>query len=90
MMERDRHEILTDKCAIHFLELRKTRKNTDMDDGLIQWLRLIDAETKEELDMLDQTGTEPIKKAVYTVYQMSEDEKMRYLAEQDLIASLDC
>ena len=89
MMERERHEILTDKCAIHFLELRKTRKNSDMDDGLMQWMRLIDAETREELDMLDQVGTEPIKKAVYTVYQMSADEKMRYMEEQDLIASLD-
>ena len=45
----------------------------------MQWLRLIDAEKKEELDMLNQVGTEPIKKAVYTVYQMSADEKMRYL-----------
>ena len=89
MMERERKEILTDKCAIHFLELMKTRENTNTDDGLMQWLRLIDAETKEELDMLDQVGTEPIKKAVYTVYQMSADEKMRYLEEQDFIATLD-
>ena len=32
--------------------------------------------------MLAQTGVEPIQKAVYTLYQMSEDEKIQEMAHQ--------
>jgi len=86
VMEMNRHEILTDKCGIHFFELKKIGKKANKDDRKELWLQLINAETKEEFDMLAQTGVVPIQKAVYVLHQMSEDEKIRELAFQREIA----
>jgi predicted transposase/invertase (TIGR01784 family) len=80
VMETTRHEVLSDKLDIHFFELTKIAKAVDKDDKTQLWLQLINAETEEEFEMLTQTGVEPIKKAVYTLHQMSEDEKIRELA----------
>ncbi|MCL1867130.1 MAG: hypothetical protein FWF82_06950 [Oscillospiraceae bacterium] len=44
------------------------------------WLQLINAETEEELEMLEQTGVMPIQKAVYVLHKMSEDEKIQEAA----------
>jgi len=82
VMEKNRHEVLTDKCSIIFFELKKISKNANKNNRKELWLQLINAESKEELDMLAQTGVEPIQKAVYTLYQMSEDEKIQELAHQ--------
>ena len=86
MLEKNRHELLTDKCAIHFFELKKINKKANKENRKELWLQLINAETKEELDMCAQTGIEPIKKAVYILHQMSEDEKLQELAWQREIA----
>ena len=48
VLENERHELLTDKFAIHFFELRKlskSKKNRRMED----WLNLINAETEGDL-----------------------------------------
>ena len=82
VMEKNRHEVLTDKCSIIFFELKKISKNANKNNRKELWLQLINAESKEELDMLAQTGVEPIQKAVYTLYQMSEDEKIQEMAHQ--------
>lgn len=84
--EKTRHEILTDKFVIHFFELKKINKNINKNNKMELWLQLINAETKEELDMLEQTGIAPIQKAVYVLHQMSEDEKIKELAWQREIA----
>jgi predicted transposase YdaD len=44
------------------------------------WLQLINAESEEEFEMLNQTGVAPIQEAVYVLYQMSEDEKIQEMA----------
>ena len=44
------------------------------------WLQLINAESEEELDMLQQTEVQPIQKAVMIIHQMSDDEKIQELA----------
>lgn len=79
-MERNRYEELTDKCSIHYFELSKVSKTIDKEDLTQLWLQLIDAETEEEFEMLTETGVEPIKKAVYVVHQMSEDETLQEIA----------
>jgi len=86
VMEKNRHEILTDKCGIHFFELKKIGKQANKENRKELWLQLINAETKEEFDMLSQTGVAPIQKAVYVLHQMSEDEKIKELAWQREIA----
>jgi predicted transposase/invertase (TIGR01784 family) len=86
VMEKNRHEVLTDKCGIHFFELKKIGKQANKENRKELWLQLINAETKEDFDMLSQTGIAPIQKAVYVLHQMSEDEKIRELAWQREIA----
>jgi predicted transposase/invertase (TIGR01784 family) len=80
VMERTRYEVLTEKCDIHFFELPKISKKVNKDDITELWLQLINAETEEELEMLSQTGVEPIQKAVFILHKMSEDEKTQELA----------
>jgi predicted transposase/invertase (TIGR01784 family) len=82
VMERNRHEVLTEKCAIHFFELTKIGKEINPSNRLELWLQFINAETKEEMKMLEKTGDAPIQKAVYVIHQMSEDERLQELARQ--------
>jgi predicted transposase/invertase (TIGR01784 family) len=89
VMEKNRGEVLSDKCAIHFFELKKIGKKANKENRKELWLQLINAETKEDFDMLEQTGVAPIQKAVYVLHQMSEDEKTRELAWQRHISLLD-
>lgn len=80
LLEETRHELLTDKCAIIFLELVKVDDEVDKNDRRKLWLQLIKAETKEELDMLENTGIPEIQKAVVILHEMSADEQMREMA----------
>lgn len=81
IMEKNRHEVLSDTFAIHFFELKKIGKNPDKNDRMKLWLQLINAESEEELDMLENTNVKEIEKAVLILKEISADEKMRYLAE---------
>jgi len=80
IMEKDRHEILTDKLAIHFFELGKISKQANKDNKMELWLQFVNAETEEEFEMLKQTGVAPIQEAIYVLYQMSDDEKIQEAA----------
>ena len=73
-------ELLTDKCAIHFFELKKINKQVNKNNRMELWLQLINAESEEELDMLQQTDVQPIQKAVMIIHEMSDDEKIQELA----------
>ncbi|MCM1579389.1 MAG: Rpn family recombination-promoting nuclease/putative transposase [Ruminococcus sp.] len=79
LTETTKHTPLTDKCSIHFFELTKLRQ-LDQNDRMSLWLHLINAETEEELDMLQQTNVPEIQKAVGIVHTMSADERVRELA----------
>ncbi len=83
MMEKNRHEILSDKCQIHFLELGKL--SAEPKTKLEMWLKFIDAESEEELDMLTNIENiaienTPIQKAIMYVKELSADEKLREIA----------
>ena len=77
VFERERHEELTDKFAIHFFELKKLskfRKKRRMED----WLDLINAETEGELMELNQTTSIPeVKDTIVMLRRLSSDEKIR-------------
>ena len=77
VMETSRHEVLTDKLAIHFFELKKKRQYSNhkpMDD----WLDLINAETEGDLMEIQNTTAIPeIKKTIVIVRHLSGDEKVR-------------
>ena len=87
VLESQRGEVLTDKFAIHFFELRKLskyRKNNRMED----WLKLIDAETEGDLMAIQQTTTIPeVQDTIVMLRQLSADEKVReeaYYREKQL------
>ncbi len=77
VMENTRHEVLTNKFAIHFFELKKikyARKNKRMED----WLNLINAETEGDLmDIQNSTEIPEVKKAIVMLRELNADEKIR-------------
>lgn len=89
VLEEKRHERLTDKCALLFFELGKVDDKVDKDNLKKLWMQLIKAETKEELDMLEQTGNTDIKEAITILHKMTADEKVREAARLREKAILD-
>lgn len=81
IMEKTRHEVLTDKFGIHFFELKKIGKSPNKDNPMELWLQLINAETEEELDMLENTNVQEINKAILVLRELNADENMKRLAE---------
>ncbi len=77
LREVNRGETLTEKCRITFFELKKINKNVDPKNRKMLWLQLIDAETEEDLDMLNKTGVPEIQKAVVILHEMSLDERLQ-------------
>ena len=77
ILEADRHEVLSNKFAIHFFELRKikyAKKNKRMED----WLNLINAETEGDLmDIQNSTNIPEVKKTIVMLRELSADEKIR-------------
>ena len=77
LKEKERDEVMTDKLAIHFFELKKVgkfKRNKRMED----WLTLINAETEGDLMALQQSTSIPeIQKTIVILREMSADEKIR-------------
>ncbi len=78
--EDTRNELYTDKCAFLCFELKKVNNRIDKNDRKKLWMQLINVETEEELDMLNNTGVPEIQKAVVILHKMSADEEMREIA----------
>lgn len=76
-LEKNRHEMLSDKFDIHFFELRKIKKspqNKPMED----WLNLINAETEGDLmDVEAVTQIQEVKSAIVVLRELSSDDKVR-------------
>lgn len=82
VMERERRELLTNKFGIHFFELKKVRQSAE-NKPMEDWLRLIGAETEEEIVSIQQTTSNPeVKKAIKILEQISADEQIRKEAYQ--------
>ena len=81
IMEKNRHEVLTDKFGIHFFELNKIGKNPNKNNLMELWLQLIASETEEELSMLENTNVQEINNAILVLRELNADEKMRYISE---------
>ena len=80
MMEKTRHEVLTEKCKIHFFELKKINKKVNKKDRKSLWLQFINAEEEEEFQMLEKTEIPIMKKAIMVIKEMSADEKLQEMA----------
>ena len=80
VIEKDRHELLTDKFSIHFLELKKLKKYK-LGKPVEEWLNLINAETEGDLMVIEEKTKNPkIKEVVYKIRELSADEQLRELA----------
>ncbi len=78
VLEKDHSNVnLTDKMRIDFLELPKARKNRCENNRIQKWADFLNANTEEDLDMLEETyKNTPITKAIGIVRKMSADEKL--------------
>jgi predicted transposase/invertase (TIGR01784 family) len=72
---------LSDKLNAQIVELRKVPDSTNTEDDKLMWLNLLKAKSKEEIDMLAQTGTAEIKTAVNAWRDFNADEKNRIIAQ---------
>lgn len=87
MREDTRHEQLTDRMQLHFLELPKVlnvseKNKPDNSDELRLWMQLFKAKTEEELDMLSNTNVEAIRDSVTAIRALSADEQIREYVRQ--------
>ena len=77
ILESERKELLTDKFAIHFFELKKVgkyKKNKRMED----WLNLINAETEGDLMSIQQSTTIPeVQDTIVMLRHLSADQQVR-------------
>lgn len=77
IMENERSEILTDKFAIHFFELKKIGKGK-RNKPMEEWLNLINAETEDDLMAIQQNTDIPeIRDTIVMLREMSADDKIR-------------
>ncbi|MDY3257396.1 MAG: PD-(D/E)XK nuclease family transposase, partial [Ruminococcus callidus] len=89
ILEESRHNILTDKFSIVFFELKKL-KNARKNKPVEVWLDLINAETEGDLEMIESaTNVKDIHDIIFTIREMSADEKIRYEAEMREKAIMD-
>lgn len=78
VLEKDRHELLSNKLVINFYELPKMpKKITENSDLMTLWLKLIDSESEEDLEMLESIKEPSITEAISFIRHMSADEKTR-------------
>lgn len=78
VMDTQYYRALTDKLSIQFFELPKLRKRKkNLADRKERWLRFLDAETEEELDMLEKEQDHTLNKAITKLRYFSTDEQMR-------------
>ncbi len=86
-MEVKHHDILSDKAAIHFFELRKVNK-ARQHKPVEDWLDLINAETVGDLMAIqEETKIPEVKKTIVKLITLSGDEKVReeaYYREKQL------
>ena len=82
VFERNRHELLTDKMQLHFLELKKVSKKPDEKNFLQLWMQVFKAKKKEEFEMLKTVNSTEIQESVDVIYALNADKQVRELARQ--------
>jgi len=77
LKEISRNEILTDKLSLYFFELTKIPLSIDKNKEIELWLKLIGAETYEELNELEKAENQDIQTALEYVKKLNTDERFR-------------
>jgi predicted transposase/invertase (TIGR01784 family) len=84
-----RNEILTDKLSLHFFELTKLPKEINKNKKIELWLKLISAETDEELYELENSQNEEIQEALDYVKKLNADDTFKRQIEMREIALIE-
>lgn len=74
------NEIFSDKFSMHFFELKKVNKRVNPNNRRELWMHFLNADNKEDLEMLRKTNIPIMEKAVNVIYDLSEDTKIREMA----------
>jgi predicted transposase/invertase (TIGR01784 family) len=91
LFDAEKKILFTDIVEIHTLELKKLPKDSaanESERGLLNWLRLIRSERREEIEML-ATQTPEMEMAVNRLKHLSADERTRMLYEARELAIMD-
>ncbi len=73
------NDVLTDKFSLQFFELEKlNHRKTNLQSKKERWLRFLNAETEEELDMLETAQDKTLDKAITKLKYFSKDEQLRF------------
>jgi predicted transposase/invertase (TIGR01784 family) len=91
LYDADKQVLFTDIVEVHTLELGKLPDGlaeSERENELLNWLRLIRSEKKEEIEML-ATQTPEMELAVGRLKQLSSDERTRLLYEARELAVMD-
>jgi len=78
-LEVSRHTQLTDKMSLLFFELPKLPKTISADDGLKLWLKLFDAETEEELNLIEKLEVPEMEQAIEAYRHITATDEFRTL-----------
>lgn len=89
ILEKDRHELFSDKMSLHFFELTKLSDKLDTNDRKQLWMQLINADSEEDFEMLRETNVPIIKESIGKIYELSSDEQIREYVRQREKARLD-
>jgi predicted transposase/invertase (TIGR01784 family) len=71
-------EVVTEKWEIIYFQTSKLPK--DKQGGLWDWLRLFTVNTKEELESMENTTTNGVKRAAIVLKQMNADDRLQEIA----------
>ena len=80
VLENTRHELYSDKLGLYFFELPKISSVPDTADMRQLWLQVINAESEEELNMLNETNIPAISQGVKSILTLNSDDRIRAMA----------
>jgi predicted transposase/invertase (TIGR01784 family) len=86
LLEVSRHTPLTDKQALHYYELPKLPATVDGEDEVGLWLALFNAETEEELSMIEGLGVGVMEQAIGAYRRVTATDEFREMERLRLLA----
>jgi predicted transposase/invertase (TIGR01784 family) len=89
VLEKTRHEPLSDKLSIHIFELPKFNDTFEEVDYEKLWLKFLKMNSLEAVEMMKNTGTPEIQKAIDELELLNGDEDFREMARMREKAQLD-
>jgi len=89
LLEVTRKTHLLDKQVLHFFELPKLPDIIDKEDLLLIWLALFDADTEEELEMIEEMGVDEINEVVTAYRNLSQSPEFNLMETQRIMTEMD-